>query len=328
MSSIKPSHLLIALATVFTLAGCGDKNSNVVFSPESRHPAGWAASHKAAAVANLDSCAECHGESFDGGIAGVSCMSPAAISGMTCHATSAADNPVGCVSCHGGLTSGPFGAAKPNTKAAHAKHVALLGTGSCNVCHNNAGSGTANHAKVSASGGISRATVALSLYSTSGGVFGYDSTTTTCASVSCHGGKETPLWTDTIGITANDNTVCDKCHAFGTGQFNSYNSGSYSGTTPATNLHFSHLNRTAGAGGPAKCTDCHNISKLTDYQSHFSGIAAKNMPSPDKTVGNEGGASPTKITTYTSKTCTTNADGCHKTNLILPNIIPARSWVQ
>ena len=317
MSPIKPSHLLIAMAAVFALAGCGDKNSNVVFSPESKHPAGWAANHRDAAVANLDSCTECHGENYDGGIARVSCMSPTAISGMTCHATSAADNPVGCVSCHGGLTSGPFGTTKPNTKAAHAKHVALLGSGSCNVCHQNAGSGTANHARAAASG-FRPATVALSVYSTTGTVLGYDSAKTTCTNVRCHGGKETPLWADTTSlIVVNNNVLCEKCHDYGTAQFNSYNSGNFSDVTPAINLHFSHVNRTTGA---AKCTDCHNIGKLTDYQLHFSGIATKSMPSKGKTVGNVGADFPSKIKTYntTSGTCSFNpASGCH---------VADRSW--
>ncbi|MFA7403324.1 MAG: hypothetical protein WC007_04985 [Pelobacteraceae bacterium] len=73
MPSITPSHLLVAVAAMLALAGCGDKNSNVVFSQENGHSSGWATAHKTSAKANLESCAECHGENLDGGIAKVSC---------------------------------------------------------------------------------------------------------------------------------------------------------------------------------------------------------------------------------------------------------------
>lgn len=304
MPSIKPSHLLIAVASMLALAGCGDKNSDVVFTEGSGHSSDWMSTHKTSARSNVESCRECHGENYDGGVSNVSCMNPTAVKGFACHFSSPVANMTGCVSCHGGLTSGPFGTTKPNTMSAHAKHVALLGSGSCDICHQNAGSGTVNHARATAAGGIRPAAVVLSRYSTSGAVFGYDPTKATCTSVSCHGGKETPLWTDTTSLIVNNyNALCEKCHDYGTAQYNSYNSG-YN-TEKGVNTHTSHLLR------GANCTDCHNIGTLTDYQKHFGGISAKTFTGAAKTIGGV----PTKVGTYSDspdpKTCSGMTGPCH-----------------
>jgi hypothetical protein len=73
MPSIKPSLLLVAVTSLLALAGCGDKNDKVVFSPEGGHSSDWATAHKTSAKADLETCVECHGENFDGGVAKVAC---------------------------------------------------------------------------------------------------------------------------------------------------------------------------------------------------------------------------------------------------------------
>ena len=80
MSQITKTSLALALALlaflgVLALAGCGDKNSQSNFDPDSgTHPAGWLPSdHMTAALSHLDTCAPCHGADFAGGIAKVAC---------------------------------------------------------------------------------------------------------------------------------------------------------------------------------------------------------------------------------------------------------------
>ena len=304
MSQIKPSHLLISLVMTLALVGCGDKNSKAVFSQESGHPANWVRIHNAAAQAGIESCSNCHGADYSGGISQVSCMSVTPVSGFTCHVTSPAQNLTGCVSCHGGAPNGPFGNSAPNRKFAHTKHTSLVG---CDTCHLNAGSGTAGHAAASSTGGRNSATVALSpvfkAFSTSTSApsaFGYNAAAGTCSSVSCHGGQVAPSFlTGSIVISAGDNSSCLLCHVQGTSaglpQYNSFFSGQ----------HAFHL----GTFVNASCTNCHNIGALIDFQQHFGGIATNTLTTAmaQQTIG---GAS-TKIITYTvtpTETCTAT---CH-----------------
>lgn len=79
MSSIKmPLTFGLMLSfSIFALAGCGDKNSQSTFSADSggtHVAADWMpGGHKAAATANIASCAECHGSDYAGGISKVAC---------------------------------------------------------------------------------------------------------------------------------------------------------------------------------------------------------------------------------------------------------------
>lgn len=63
--------------TLFILSGCGDKNPQSNFdvtSEKNPHPAGWLPlGHSIAAKAQIESCTECHGADFSGGIAKVKC---------------------------------------------------------------------------------------------------------------------------------------------------------------------------------------------------------------------------------------------------------------
>jgi predicted CxxxxCH...CXXCH cytochrome family protein len=303
MPSIKPLASCVASVLMLLLAGCGNSNSKAVFSPEKGHPSDWVLTHKTAARADSDSCAECHGQQYDGGIAKVSCMSAAPVSGFACHVTSPVATPSGCTSCHGGLPAGPFGNVAPNRKSAHAKHTALPGIG-CDTCHVNAGSGTAGHAAVT--GGTNRATVNPDASFTAAGaapvVYNADGT---CSNVSCHGGVTTPPWTGPLTVGPHDNSICYQCHAqgsaAGTPQFNSFYSGSYQGG----NLHSYHL-----VQQNASCTDCHNIGALTNYQQHYAGVATRSLTSPAATIG----GAPTKIGSYDSGTKTCSSVECHSFN--------------
>jgi len=300
MSQIRSAIIAGALMTSLSLSGCGDENSQATFNSESgKHPAGWVTGHNALAMANPAGCGNCHGDNLDGGISKVSCMSPS-LSGFRCHATNPAVTPTGCVSCHGGEPGGPYGDTAPNRKFAHAKHTALTG---CDSCHLNAGSGSTNHAKATATGGLSAAMVNMSsaFRAKTLTTFGYDATSGRCSGVSCHGGQDSPSWsTGVISISAD----CAKCHELGTApatpQYNSY----FSGIKAGVNLHALHLQST---NQTIFCTDCHNIGALTDYQKHFSGIGSKSFTAPRNTVG----GLPTQIGTYdgTSQTCGTIA--CH-----------------
>ena len=76
MSQIKITSLAIGLLlSLLALAGCGDRNSQATFDPATLkhiHPDTWKFTHKTEALANLNSCTECHGD-FTGGISKVSC---------------------------------------------------------------------------------------------------------------------------------------------------------------------------------------------------------------------------------------------------------------
>ena len=78
MSQIRTTSLALGLLLsmfMFSLSGCGDTNSQVTFGSDSgKHPASWLPSgHTTAAKANFESCTECHGSDFSGGISQVAC---------------------------------------------------------------------------------------------------------------------------------------------------------------------------------------------------------------------------------------------------------------
>lgn len=314
MSQIKSALLLLTVASVFALSGCGDENSKADFN-NGEHPDNWITTHKSSARSNIESCRECHGESLNGGISAVSCMSASAINGFNCHVTSPAANPVDCLSCHGGPPFGPYGDSAPNRNFAHTEHTVVA---DCKTCHLDAGYGTADHARATASGGYRPATIKLSesvkaqTVSTS---FSYSPATQNCSGVSCHGGQVSPSWTQKIVLIAGNNLLCLQCHEPGTApislcgapspQYNSF----YSGTFNDLNLHTEHL------GMGYNCTDCHNIGVLTDFQQHYSGTAVNNptesafnrFVDPGGTIG----SSPTNIGQYDKTTKTCGTVSCH-----------------
>ena len=178
-----------------------------------------------------------------------------------------------CTACHG---QPPIGASFPNTKGAHAVHAALPSVGNnCQICH----SGASHNNNVEL--------VFPAAYNAKSGA-ARDNGNGTCSNISCHGGKTTPDWWS--GSIAVD-TQCAACHASGTAQFNSYNSG----------RHSLHNNR-----GYA-CTVCHSTTKLAG--SHFGGLNTSALNSAAAGIGGSG----TRVTSYTvsgsTKTCATSCHG-------------------
>jgi predicted CxxxxCH...CXXCH cytochrome family protein len=199
-----------------------------------------------------NACALCHGVNLAGGV-GPACT--------TCHTAGSPLTLPNCTSCHG---KPPTGSAVPNRAGAHAKHNNLANvTNVCNTCHSGAGTGTANHFN-----SVADVALLLTYQAESGGTATFNAVANTCSNVSCHGGQTTPSWlTGTITV----NTQCTSCHALGSAQFNSYNSGQ----------HSFHLGTTINA----ICTDCHDTAKLANV--HFNDLNTDIMSSAYQTIVNE-----------------------------------------
>jgi len=261
------------------------------------HPApGWVVlDHKTAALANSTACTTCHGTDYLGGGSHVACNSchmenqtkvhltswypdvylnhrayaaangTASCSTAYCHGTDltgvALSGP-SCSTCHSWPFSAPAcgschaippaGAAFPDTAGRHSTHVAINGI-VCATCHAGAGPGTALHPN-----GVADV-FTDAVYNAKSGAATFNASAKTCSSVSCHGGKTTPAWsTGTIDV----NTQCTSCHASGTAQYNSYNSGRHSVSN--------HVSR--------GCTSCHDTTKLA--VNHFTALNTTAMEGP------------------------------------------------
>jgi predicted CxxxxCH...CXXCH cytochrome family protein len=208
--------------------------------------------HSSYAKANgTTSCSNiyCHGASLTGvTLSGPSCS--------TCHTWPL--NLADCASCHG---TPPTGAVFPNIAGRHSAHAGLPLSSNilCATCHEAAGAGTTLHIN-----NVADALIDQAFSAKTGGAALYNATGNTCSNVSCHGGQITPVWLDgTIDV----GTQCTSCHASGTAQYNSYNSGKHSehiinaeiacitchDTTLLVNNHFTHLDTTT-MEGPASAT--------------------------------------------------------------------------
>lgn len=166
-----------------------------------------------------------------------------------------------CTSCHANPPSG-VATAYPNVGGAHSAHIALNGAGtpvSCSTCHNGLGSGTLSHYNRTRPTRISPASVAfVTTYNAKTGVSGFDNTSLLrCTNVGCHGGQATPNWqTGTIDVV----NACLSCHASGTTQYNSYNSGQHSRHTGQFGL------------SAATCRRCHDATKV-NVAGHLTDLA-------------------------------------------------------
>jgi predicted CxxxxCH...CXXCH cytochrome family protein len=178
---------------------------------------------------------------------------------VTCHTLA---NPVvpatgagTCQSCHvgaSGLPAGPTGAAFPNIAGAHAKHMGLPTTLTCDTCHAGAGTGTATHytnanARVTTPTGPATVKMDATFNAQTGGPAAFNPTAFTCSASSCHGGQATPNWrTGTITSTSQ----CTLCHATNGGTTTSqYND--------AVGRHAWGTHATAAT---LDCTICHDMS--------------------------------------------------------------------
>jgi predicted CxxxxCH...CXXCH cytochrome family protein len=179
-----------------------------------------------------------------------------------------------CGSCHG----------LPPADSAHAAHRALPGVGTnCAVCHTSSSAVTHNDGWVDLA-------IAATYNAKSGAAAENPNGTPSCVTVSCHGGQTTPDWGNG---TINVNTQCTSCHARGTTQYNSYNSGQH-GRSDHTRQ---------------ACTACHNTTTLA--ANHFSRLDTPTMEGPaSATVG--GGS--TRVNSYnaSTKTCTTSCHGSER----------------
>lgn len=77
MSSIRIKSLAFGLllsAGLYSLSGCGDQNSRSDLDPYTgKHSGSWSVDHAPVAKADPESCTECHGSDFSGGISRVAC---------------------------------------------------------------------------------------------------------------------------------------------------------------------------------------------------------------------------------------------------------------
>jgi predicted CxxxxCH...CXXCH cytochrome family protein len=331
MRNLKKVITLITIAAAaFALFACGTSTGNnnyssyssaVALDSSGKHVANWVTTHKDFAASSVAACTGCHGIDLAGGISKVSCTSSSAVNGFKCHVTSPLDNPTGCASCHGGTaTGGPYGTSAPNRKFAHGKHTALAGI-TCASCHPNAGIGTANHAKATATGDFNRATVNVSnTFTAAAGTFtafGYNPGNDTCSAISCHGNGGVAATTRALPWSSGAISMasdCTQCHESGAGpvapsviptpQFNSFYSGNFGGQ----NEHLAHLSVLRFYSSSnlkiskrnIVCTDCHNIGVLTDSQKHFGGLTTNTFAIPAK---NTVGGLPTAIDSYASGSC-------------------------
>lgn len=313
MSSLNFLRLavLAVVAMLPLLSGCGSSNSQSNFNPVTKthtDPNWLPTAHVTAARTNLNNCADCHGVTFTGGIANVSCMSPNTVNGLSCHATSPANNPTGCKSCHG---TPPDGTQAPNRAAAHAKHLTMADV-TCATCHQGAGSGTAVHARgtdpVPSLPVTFRAKTVV-------GSYGYNLKEGSCSAVVCHGGVKTPNWNKgSINITKD----CLICHTQGaapeTPQYNSFWSGNTTVYGGVSNLHEVHIglitamNKNNNIDAVA-CASCHN--SITQTKNHFPKMYNKTA-APVKAANTIGGAG-TAITAYTPFTAAVPSGGCATT---------------
>ena len=128
-----PLALLLSIF-VLMLSGCGSSSSQSNFDSDTGHPAGWLlAGHKTEASAHMETCAECHGSDYQGGIAKISCTACHIGSRDSYHPTqwgtyayalhggyAKANGTAGCAtaSCHGANLGGVFQSG-PSCTACH-----------------------------------------------------------------------------------------------------------------------------------------------------------------------------------------------------------------
>jgi predicted CxxxxCH...CXXCH cytochrome family protein len=241
-------------------------------------------------------CPQCHGATLQGpaeGGVGPRCqdchrLSPPIVFPAT------AVQPATCTTCH---TFPPNGTPNqfPNIAGKHGIHNLFAGVHDvCATCHNGAGFGSgANHFVDN----VVNVAFLATYNAETGGAATYNPANRTCSNVTCHGGQTTPDWQTATADAIVVPDACLSCHASGTAQFNSFNSGEHG-------FHIGLFGLTA-----ATCKRCHNTTTLA--VNHFTTLATSAMEGPaSATVGGTG----TNVTSYSAGSCTPQAGvGCHGT---------------
>jgi predicted CxxxxCH...CXXCH cytochrome family protein len=279
---------MIGIGIMILAAGCSDPKSSV-FNPDTgKHRADWLPSaHMTAAITDLAPCADCHGQDFLGGISKTPCgschmggptsMHPSdwlrdacfnhgvyalnnGTSGCSngyCHGANlagVAESGPSCSSCHDPIPSADRCGSCHGIPPATGRHVVHASTPLnylvCGSCHN-AGCETHNNGANN---------IALPAVFTAKSAAAASYSGTTCAKISCHGGQTTPTWTSG---TINVDTQCTSCHAQGTAEYNSFNSGE----------HDRHVNREG-----INCTQCHDPALVAT--NHFTALHTPAMEGP------------------------------------------------
>ncbi len=198
----------------------------------------------------------------------------------TCHAvanpTVAATGAGTCLSCHSGpsgLPAGPTGAAFPSIAGAHAKHMALPTTLTCDSCHTNAGSGTTTHytnayARVTPPTGP--ATVSIEpAFNAKTGVATFVPASLTCSSTNCHGGQTTPNWRTGTLVSS---TQCSSCHAVAS------SSASVVQYNDAYGRHSSGTHNPMTVANAISCNTCHSMTNGSPGAAdHFRFLRTANI---------------------------------------------------
>lgn len=284
-----PAYYNIPAQTCGTFTCHGTQHGNFSWSGGPNHAVPFTTSaHTSVNQSGFDAdCKACHA------VSGTSPLASAPLC-SACHQGGSPLTISNCASCH---AKPPTGSAFPNIAGTHAIHDSLSGvTGACNSCHTNLGSGTQVHYD-HANGRPGRDALrvppgevqTLALYNAKTGAASFNPSSLTCSNVSCHGGQTTPNWQTG---TMNVNTQCSSCHAIGTTQYNSYNSGE-------------HLKHVVDQG--YACGECHNTTTLA--VNHFTSLGTSTMEGPASATVGGTTSLPTGTWDATNKTCTLTCHG-------------------
>ena len=229
-------------------------------------------------------CIDCHAYTGTSPVAAAPLCS-------TCHTvanpTLLASGAGTCLSCHAGtpgLPQGPGGLAFPSIPGAHATHMGLATTLTCNTCHAGRGSTTLTHynnadPRVASPAPPSTLAIDVTYQAKSPGTAPvYTGSTQTCSNVSCHGGPTstsgsplpTPPWT---GGNIDSSTQCMSCHNVATtaGTVLQYND--------AFGKHSEGTHNAAVTANGVACTTCHDMTNNSPGgTSHFKYL---NTPAVD-----------------------------------------------
>lgn len=222
-------------------------------------------------------CATCHA------LTGTSpkTSAPACVACHTATANSVVAPATGrttCLSCHAtstpGMPLGPTGTIFPDIAGSHPKHMALAGV-ACSACHFGVEAGSLAHynaANARKGTPVGPAPVAFDpKFNAKSGAAAWSAANLTCSNVSCHGGQTAPNWRTGVldaSNVATSNTYCNACHAYGTGQYNSYNSGGGDG-------HQKHV-----LDKRFLCAECHNVRTGPAAAAHFAALGTPAMEGP------------------------------------------------